>query len=517
MKTIESVQELVAYDPFKLYTISLGVTVVRNLVLYALSKVILKDKKKKIYCQQHSWASPLLKWQQGKRQPLSIIDFVVQVAVVEVLHRRGITPSAGVSFRHAHMVYESSLWNYCNMKLPYVGRAMSVLSSYIPISWPVTAEVLSSSNPRDFYVSQIPMLTMSLNTELVGLAYRWIITPDAPKKRTLFQDIIRAALQWSITNVGAMWLAVRTSRLHCYAFKVPFNTSVTHKYHIWWALIGNVMVELIYTLGTAAIESLLMQRHAAQVPEGPAPVNDGGNDMSLERQSSVDVTQLPQEQVEELENLEQQFGQLDTPRLNEMIGACERFMQRTDVKNSGKVQAIITQHHLHEYGTAVNLGYLRRGLRNEVIPSVLKKIDSPSESCTICLGPVSVDEGCKLFCEHIFHKSCIEEWLSRKKRCPMCRREAEGEMSPEAMQDLSEQVIAFGQQVDNMLEGAEGLVPPDVEYASWIELCQYLREERDLHLNLIAADYEPNYSVKDCFGVLALFIMGLSPPDFGGE
>ena len=42
--------------------------------------------------------------------------------------------------------------------------------------------------------------------------------------------------------------------------------------------------------------------------------------------------------------------------------------------------------------------------------------------CTICLVEMKTgDDAKKLFCEHIFHSDCIDEWLKRKSDCPVCR------------------------------------------------------------------------------------------------
>eukprot|EP01017_Pseudomicrothorax_dubius_P002860 TRINITY_DN10253_c0_g1_i2.p1 TRINITY_DN10253_c0_g1~~TRINITY_DN10253_c0_g1_i2.p1 ORF type:complete len:191 (-),score=28.39 TRINITY_DN10253_c0_g1_i2:36-608(-) len=44
-------------------------------------------------------------------------------------------------------------------------------------------------------------------------------------------------------------------------------------------------------------------------------------------------------------------------------------------------------------------------------------------TCSICLEdftPISVCR--KLFCEHIFHKLCIDTWLKAKETCPNCNR-----------------------------------------------------------------------------------------------
>jgi len=45
------------------------------------------------------------------------------------------------------------------------------------------------------------------------------------------------------------------------------------------------------------------------------------------------------------------------------------------------------------------------------------------ETCTICLGDfANGEEVRKMPCKHLFHTECIDEWLKKHKRCPLCRR-----------------------------------------------------------------------------------------------
>lgn len=69
----------------------------------------------------------------------------------------------------------------------------------------------------------------------------------------------------------------------------------------------------------------------------------------------------------------------------------------------------------------------RRGL----FPETLAEIESfswPAESqatqstCMVCLGEFSVGDSCRrLPCRHLFHSSCVEEWLRRCTDCPICK------------------------------------------------------------------------------------------------
>jgi hypothetical protein len=71
----------------------------------------------------------------------------------------------------------------------------------------------------------------------------------------------------------------------------------------------------------------------------------------------------------------------------------------------------------------------RRGLFPETIESIEKfswpppDADSVTQtSCMICLGEFQIaDEVRRLPCRHIFHASCVNEWLRRCTDCPICK------------------------------------------------------------------------------------------------
>ena len=46
-----------------------------------------------------------------------------------------------------------------------------------------------------------------------------------------------------------------------------------------------------------------------------------------------------------------------------------------------------------------------------------------NDECTICLSNDLDNEWVKLNCQHIFHRTCISEWLSINNTCPICREE----------------------------------------------------------------------------------------------
>jgi len=48
---------------------------------------------------------------------------------------------------------------------------------------------------------------------------------------------------------------------------------------------------------------------------------------------------------------------------------------------------------------------------------------STSAACAVCLANLEEGEEARgLPCEHLFHRSCIDAWLSKSKQCPVCRQ-----------------------------------------------------------------------------------------------
>jgi hypothetical protein len=46
---------------------------------------------------------------------------------------------------------------------------------------------------------------------------------------------------------------------------------------------------------------------------------------------------------------------------------------------------------------------------------------SEEPTCCICLGDMATGETCcKMTCNHVFHKECIDNWTRRKNQCPLC-------------------------------------------------------------------------------------------------
>lgn len=51
-------------------------------------------------------------------------------------------------------------------------------------------------------------------------------------------------------------------------------------------------------------------------------------------------------------------------------------------------------------------------------------LECTQDSCSVCIDKFSRDDTCReLKCHHLFHKDCIDNWLSDNINCPVCRTE----------------------------------------------------------------------------------------------
>ena len=49
---------------------------------------------------------------------------------------------------------------------------------------------------------------------------------------------------------------------------------------------------------------------------------------------------------------------------------------------------------------------------------------TPDKQCPICLEQFTKKDTVKcLPCSHVYHGSCIDEWLSHKPKCPVCKQD----------------------------------------------------------------------------------------------
>lgn len=47
--------------------------------------------------------------------------------------------------------------------------------------------------------------------------------------------------------------------------------------------------------------------------------------------------------------------------------------------------------------------------------------EDPQDCCSICLDEINQDCVKTFECNHYFHLSCLNEWVSKSSTCPVCR------------------------------------------------------------------------------------------------
>ncbi len=65
---------------------------------------------------------------------------------------------------------------------------------------------------------------------------------------------------------------------------------------------------------------------------------------------------------------------------------------------------------------------LDRSLTDTKIGTKTVWIVETATECPICSAPFRAgDSACKTVCGHTFHRKCVDDWMSRSDKCPMCR------------------------------------------------------------------------------------------------
>ncbi len=65
---------------------------------------------------------------------------------------------------------------------------------------------------------------------------------------------------------------------------------------------------------------------------------------------------------------------------------------------------------------------LDRSLADTKIGAKTVWVVETATECPICSAPFQVgDSACKTVCGHTFHRKCVDDWMSRSDKCPMCR------------------------------------------------------------------------------------------------
>jgi hypothetical protein len=72
----------------------------------------------------------------------------------------------------------------------------------------------------------------------------------------------------------------------------------------------------------------------------------------------------------------------------------------------------------------VVVGLDKNDLDKQKVDTYINFGDSTRDSCSVCIDKFIPDDICReLKCNHLFHKDCIDHWLSDNISCPVCRTE----------------------------------------------------------------------------------------------
>ena len=90
--------------------------------------------------------------------------------------------------------------------------------------------------------------------------------------------------------------------------------------------------------------------------------------------------------------------------------------------------ALALEYFFHTVMTRRRETFGRRNLLEEkdetTAPLVMDVVnETQDDNCTICMSSIDrCDVVYDLPCKHVFHCRCLDEWLCRRRTCPMCRR-----------------------------------------------------------------------------------------------
>lgn len=70
------------------------------------------------------------------------------------------------------------------------------------------------------------------------------------------------------------------------------------------------------------------------------------------------------------------------------------------------------------------IGFVSMGLTDEEIEAIpIVAIKNTEENCAICQSDLGNRAKRLPTCEHCYHGECIDQWLKKKRTCPVCLAE----------------------------------------------------------------------------------------------
>ena len=123
----------------------------------------------------------------------------------------------------------------------------------------------------------------------------------------------------------------------------------------------------------------------------------------------------------------------------------EHLLQRLQAREITPLELLILREfveHLQQNREGASMNEIDSLTASWTVEDV-SKIPEELRSCCVCLDDVCVNQCVRtLPCLHSFHAGCAEEWLKKKKVCPLCQIPIDGENGVEAEGDGTGPVAA---------------------------------------------------------------------------
>ena len=199
---IQSKAAFDALSPLTMYTSLFRTIVLRNVLLCGSFQLAFKLYPQfTAYCQKNAYAASLVRWRNMGRLFLPLMDLSLQIGAAWAMTRLGYRVTNCATLFHMQVLVDSSVFNWFATVFPPLGRVFVVGQAYLPMEWGLVKSLLYTSSIPDYLLTQVPMMSMSLVQELVGVVYRGYVNPAAAK-RSVKADLVHMSLQWSIATVA---------------------------------------------------------------------------------------------------------------------------------------------------------------------------------------------------------------------------------------------------------------------------------------------------------------------------
>lgn len=112
----------------------------------------------------------------------------------------------------------------------------------------------------------------------------------------------------------------------------------------------------------------------------------------------------------------------------------EQLLRRLQAREITPLELLILREfveHLQHNRAGATMRDIERTTAAWVVEDEAKLPEECRAGCTVCLEEVTKGQRVRtLPCLHTFHADCVEEWLKKKKLCPLCNFPIDGQENP---------------------------------------------------------------------------------------